>query len=129
MQMRAGPSVPANPEYLKRPFEFKDFTIHHDDWLVAMMWSLWHSRERSAKIRAIVESSVDPEEVEITRGLFNGIHPELGKKLQEDAMQRLDSLGEDNLESHIVWLARGTSRWTPADSENDLRGLPYLRLS
>lgn len=54
MQMRVEPSIPANPEYLKRLFECKDFTIHHDDCLVAMMWLFWRSHEQFTKIRAII---------------------------------------------------------------------------
>lgn len=52
-------------------------------------------------MRAIVKSNIDPEDVETVRGLYNAIHRDPGKRLHDDAMQRLDSLGEDNLEWHV----------------------------
>lgn len=63
-----------------------------------MKWTRWRSLGRFTKMRAIVKSNIDPEDVETVRGLYNAIHRDPGKRLHDDAMQRLDSLGEDNLE-------------------------------
>lgn len=36
-------------------------TVETDDWLVALLSTLWHSRDQSAETRDIAESNVNPE--------------------------------------------------------------------
>lgn len=45
-----------------------------DDWLVGLLSTLWHSRDRqSAETGDIVESNANPEEADIVSRLFSSI--------------------------------------------------------
>ena len=61
-------------------------TVETDDWLVALLSSLWHST------RDIVESNVNPKEAENASGLFSSMPWDLQNNLQEHTMLHLDSL-------------------------------------
>jgi hypothetical protein len=68
-------------------------TVETDDWLVGLLSTLWHSRDRqSAETRDIVESNVNPKEADIASGLFSGMPRDLQNQLQEHTVLHLDSL-------------------------------------
>lgn len=76
-------------------------TVETDDWLVGLLSTLWHSRERqSAETADIVESNVNPEEADIVGGLFSGMPRDLQNKLQEHTLLHLDGL-ENGLGQYV----------------------------
>lgn len=71
----------------------KPANVKTDDWLVALLSSLWHqSCDKSAKTREIVESNVNPEEAETAHGLFLAMPPEPHNQLQKHTVIHLYSL-------------------------------------
>lgn len=78
--------------------------IANDDWLVALLSSLWHSRDQSAETREIVESKVNEKEAEITHNLFRSMPAELRSELQKHTTLYLDR-AKDNLGQYMPgWL-------------------------
>lgn len=73
MQIAFGPSCP--PAIMKPSplLTVPPSKTLHDDWLAAMVCSLWDSRDRSAKLREIVELNIGPEEEDTARSLNDGI--------------------------------------------------------